>query len=467
MSFTIAVIGRPNVGKSTLFNKLVGRKFAIVDDVAGVTRDRREAFAELGNIKFKIVDTAGLEEDIDNEKLEKRMVDQTKIAVNDADLCLFVVDGRAGIVSDDIYFADWLRKSNKDAILLVNKCENNSGEIFDKEYYRLGLGQALAISAEHKEGFDLIYQKILPFFKKYQKQSKDNKLEQVPENIKDQKFFQIAVIGKPNAGKSTFLNKILGYERMVTGKEAGITRDAIATDFQFKDYKIRLIDTAGIRRKSNVIEKLEKMSLEDSFRSIRYAQVVVMIIDGASQLDHQELAIASMILKEGRGLVFAINKFDLIKDKKQVLKEFELELERSLTGVTKTPIIAISALKGLNVENVLETSVKVYQQWQSYITTSRLNEWLHMVYANHQPPMFKGKVVKLKYITQSKKRPPTFTLFTNYPQVIKGGYERYLINSLKEYFNLDLINIRILIRKSENPYKKIKYKKFSKKTKNS
>ncbi len=463
MSFTIAVIGRPNVGKSTLFNKLVGRSFAIVNDVAGVTRDRKEAMGSLGPIDFKVIDTAGLEKDVKETDLENRMIEQTKIAIMDADLSIFVVDYKAGVTPADIHFASWIKREKVPAILVVNKCDNNEGEVFDKEYYRLGLGQAVGISAEHKAGFNLLYDLIEPHYAKYQETFGDYEKE-LQKNLDKEKFIQIAIIGRPNSGKSTFLNKLIGQERLITGPEAGITRDSIAIDWEFEGYQVRLIDTAGIRKKSNISQELEQLSLLDSFRAIRFAQIVVILIDVNIAFDHQDLAIASMAIKEGRGVVFAINKFDLVKDKKPILDELKYKIEKSLPALIGAPLIPISALTGENVQTVMKNVVKVYQQWNAYITTSKLNEWIEFAKEQHAPILVKGKPVKLKYVTQAKKRPPTFVLFTNYPDAIKGSYEKYLINSLRQFFGLKLILLRLLVRKSENPFKDVKYKKFSKKT---
>ena len=372
-----------------------------------------------------------------------------------------MVDGREGINNIDFYFAKWLREKNKDVILIANKRDGNEGEIFDKEYYRLGFEGAIAISAEHKEGFHFLYEKILPFYQKYQE--KYGAIEEELKKNADKKL-QIAVIGRPNAGKSTFLNKILGKNRLITGPEAGITRDSIAIDYEFEKRQIRFIDTAGIRKKSNITQKLEKFSLEDSFRAINYAQIVILLIDANHAIDHQDLAIANIVVKEGRGLVIGVNKMDLIDDPEFFIKKTREKLAISMPEISTIPIVGISAKSGFNIDKLLKFSFIVFDQWQKYITTAKLNEFLQHAKDHHQPIMVKGKEAKIKYITKAKKNPPTFVIFTNHQKAIKGSYERYLKNSIREFFGLEMVVIRLIIKKSENPYKDIKYKKFSKKT---
>ncbi len=458
--FKIAIIGRPNVGKSTLFNKLVGKAFAITDDTPGVTRDRKEARAKLGPLEFIAIDTAGLENEISEKSLEKRMVEQTEAAVADADLCLFVVDGKTGVTKKDSHFAQWLKKMDKKTILLVNKCENLNEDILAQEYYRLGFGKPTAISAEHKLGFGDLYEKIEPEIEEYEKNFSELELE----NEDEKSLLQIAIIGRPNAGKSTFLNKILGEDRMIVGPEAGITRDAIAVDCEFQGKKIRFIDTAGIRKKANITQKLEKLSSLDSFRAIRFAQIVILLIDANSPLDHQDKALAGEILREGRGLVFGINKIDSIKgDKETFLRELRKDILASLPGIEGAPIVGISAKTGYNVEKILEFALQTYEQWQTYIATNKLHDWLKTAEQNHSPKLYKGKTIKLKYATQIKKRPPTFAVFTNHIKPLEGSYQQYLTNHLRQYFNLNLTPIRLVLRKSENPFEGRVEKTFSKK----
>jgi GTP-binding protein len=457
--FKIAIIGRPNVGKSTFFNKLVGRSIALTDDTPGVTRDRKEARAKLGPLEFIAIDTAGLENDITNESLEKRMVEQTQAAVADADLCLFIVDAKEGPTIKDFHFASWLRKLDKKTILLANKCENLNQEVFGNDYYKLGFGKPLAISAEHKLGFGDLYDALAPEIEKY-----EESFSEIDEEFDEEKKLQIAIIGRPNAGKSTFLNKILGQDRLITGPEAGITRDAIAIDHEFEGQKIRFIDTAGIRKKANIIQKLEKMSSLDSFRAVRFAQVVILLIDANSLLDHQDVALAGEVVREGRGLVFAINKIDSVTgDKEAFMRQVREQLQSLFPEINGAAIIGVSAKTGYNLDKTVQFALQTYKQWQTYLPTTKLMEWLKYAEKEHAPKLHKGKAIKLKYATQIKKRPPTVAVFTNHIKPLEGSYQRYLVNSLRKYFELDLTPVRLVLRKSENPFEGKKEKVFSKK----
>lgn len=455
--FKIAIIGRTNVGKSTLFNKLVGRKFAITDDAPGVTRDRKEARGHLAGLDFMVIDTAGLENEIDANSLQQRMFEQSQMAVMDADLCLFVVDGREGVTPKDFYFAQWLRKLDKKTILLANKCENFSEEVFDKDYYKLGFGKPIAVSAEHKLGFGDLYEEIAPEIEKYEENFAEVEDEEKPD-------LQIAIIGKPNAGKSTLLNKILGQERVITGAEAGITRDTIAVNHEFNGKKMRFVDTAGIRRKATIKAEMEKASVFDSFRAVRFAQIVILLVDANSVLDHQDMALAGEVLKEGRGLIFAINKIDEVKrDKEEFMREVRTQIQELFPEINGAAIVGISAKNGYNVEKLLNFAIKTHEQWQIRIPTSRLNEWLKMAETNHAPKLYKGKAVKLKFASQIKRNPPTFAVFVNHIKPLEGSYQRYLLNFLRESFDLNLTPIRLYLRKSDNPFEGRKEKKFSKK----
>lgn len=454
--FKIAIIGRPNVGKSTLFNKLVGKAFAITDDIPGVTRDRKEAYAQIGPIQFLAIDTAGLENENANDSLEKRMFEQTALGVDDADLCLFVVDAKAGVTNKDYYFAEWLRKQEKKVVLIANKCENSridAENSWGKEYFKLGFGAPTGISAEHKLGFGDLYEKIEPHYNEYEKNFAHLELSDINDKSEDAPDLQVAIIGRPNSGKSTLLNQILGEERLITGPEAGITRDSIAIDHSYRGKKIRFIDTAGIRKKAQITQKLEKLSAADSLRALRFAQVAILMLDANSLLDHQDMALAGEVLKEGRAIVFAINKIDTVKGDKEVfLRKVRVQLQQLFAEVDGAAILGISAKSGYHVEDLLDYVLKSYDQWQTQIATNKLNDWLRVAEAAHSPKMIKGKITKLKYITQIKKRPPTFAVFTNHLKAVEGDYQRYLVNALRQNFGLEMTPVRMVVRKSENPF---------------
>lgn len=447
--FKIAIIGRPNVGKSTLFNKFVGKKFAITSDFSGVTRDRKEAKAHLSDLEFMAIDTAGLEKDVTSDSLSAKMVQQSQLAIIDADLCLFVLDAKTGVTNHDNYFAKFLRQIKKPTIAIANKCENSVSENgWDGAYYSLGFGEPVGISAEHNLGFGDLYDKVRPIYEKYHENYALEEYSVKPD-------LQIAILGRPNAGKSTLLNQITRQERAITGETAGITRDSITVDHDFGGKKIRFVDTAGIRKKRLITDDLEQASIADSFRALRFANIAILMIDATSPLDHQDLALANAVVKEGRALLFAINKIDKIKgEKEKFLRELRLDLEEKFAEIGGSCILGISAQSGYHVEKLLNFALDAYAQWQKRITTRTLNHWLADTVLHHPPHLYKGKEVKLKYITQIKTRPPTFAIFTNNVKAVQGSYKRYLANRLRQDFDLGLTPIRVLLRKSDNPYAK-------------
>lgn len=451
--FTIAIVGRPNVGKSTLFNKLAGQALAIVNDFAGVTRDRKETIANLGPMEFKIIDTPGWNFEPSKKSLEYRMVEQTENAIDEADVCLLVVD-KGGITTLDETFANLLRKMKKTTILVINKCDNLKDDfIFDKEFYRLGFKEMIGISAEHKNGFNLLYDVLEPYYNEYK--DKEQKIEEALKDKTGEKPIHLTIVGRPNSGKSTLINQLLGEERVMVGPEAGITRDSIAVDWEYKNKKIKLIDTAGIRKKRNIDEELEKLSVAEAMKSIKFAQVVIMMMDTTCPFDAQDLAITSILVEEGRGVVFALNKWDLVDDKQRVMNGVIKTIESSVPSLKNCPIVPISALNGKNIDKLMEAVFDVFKAWDSHISTAKLNQWLRFVENEHSPPLFKGNKTKLKYITQAKKRPPTFVLFTNSPdRLTQTSYDRFLINRLRSDFKLNDTMVRILLRKAENPYDK-------------
>jgi GTP-binding protein len=450
MSFTVCIIGRPNVGKSTLFNRLTGKKHALVDDTPGVTRDRREGIAHLADLEFKVIDTAGLEE-AEESALENRMMKQTQAALEESELCLMVIDGRMGLTPDDKFFANWIRKKHQSVILVVNKCEGSQGDFGLNESYKLGFKEIIPISAEHNDGMIDLYDAIAPYKANYDYEV--GELEVTREAEDGDKFIQVAIVGRPNTGKSTYLNKLYGQERLLTGPEAGITRDSIAIDWQFEGKNIRLIDTAGIRKKSNVQQKLEKLSVADSLRALRYAHVAVLMIDATIPFEKQDLSIAETIANEGRALVIAMNKWDLVKDKTSTLKELKLKADELLPQVKGVKLITLSAINGENVERVIKSALEAYNIWNKRIATSKLNNWLRDAESKHLPPLAKNKRrIRLKYITQGNTRPPTFTIFVNKPEDLPESYRRYIENGLRDDFNMPGVPMRLMFRKSDNPY---------------
>jgi GTP-binding protein len=451
MSFTVAIIGRPNVGKSTLFNRLVGRRLALVDDRPGVTRDRREGDARLGDLDFTIIDTAGLEEAA-RESLSGRMQAQTDAAIAQADAIFFLIDARAGPTPVDHAFADLVRKSGKPTILIANKSEGAAGEAGALEAYALGLGEPVSISAEHGEGLADVYEALraaLP----------DETAEPVAASEGDEakaddsaRPIRVAVVGRPNSGKSTLVNRLLGEERLLTGPEAGITRDAIAVDLDWRDRRFRVFDTAGLRRRSRVEEKLEKLSVADAVNAVRFADVVVLLMDVQQLFEEQDLRIADLVEREGRALVIAFNKWDLAEGKPGAITKLREETDHWLPQLKGVPVVAVSGLTGEGLDRLMQAVVDVHAVWNRRVPTNALNRWLSEAMEAHPPPAVSGRRIRLNYITQAKSRPPSFVLFCARADAVPDAYRRYLVNGLREAFDLPGTPIRLILREKENPY---------------
>ena len=460
MSVKIAIVGRPNVGKSTLFNRLIGRKLAIVHDQPGVTRDRKEAKGKLQNMALEVIDTAGYEYSKE-DSLEKRMWEQTRRAIGEADVCLFLFDARDGIQPYDEHFADLVRQSGKPVILLANKCEGRLQEDSVHEAYRLGLGEPIPFSAEHGLGLLDLYEALKPFDKKEEKTEpefidfeglSEEEINAVLDEKAKAKPIQLAIVGRPNVGKSTLVNALLNDERMLTGPEAGVTRDAITSEWEWKGRKINLVDTAGLRRQSRVEDSLEKMSAASTKHAAYMAQVVVLVLDADAVLDKQDLTIAREVIDEGRALVIAVNKWD-IANRREALQKLNDKLQTSLTQAEGVPTVTISALKKEGLDKLMSAVFKVYDRWNVRIPTAPLNKWFEDIKDNCPPPLGKNKRrIKLRYITQAKTRPPSFYMFSSNPEGLPDSYLRYLTNQLRETFDLRGIPIRITVRKTKNPY---------------
>ncbi|MHA1598555.1 MAG: ribosome biogenesis GTPase Der [Alphaproteobacteria bacterium] len=445
MSFTIAIVGRPNVGKSTLFNRLIGKRLAIVDDTPGVTRDRREGEGRIADMKFTIIDTAGLE-DAQDSSLEARMRAQTERAIDDADVALMLIDARAGVTPLDAHFARWIRQKNVPVILLANKCEGRAGAAGLADAYGLGIGDPVAISSEHGEGIGDLYDALEPY-------AIDDDKDDDDENIaKEGGPLSLAIVGRPNVGKSTLVNRLLGEDRMLTGPEAGITRDSISSPWQYEGRDIKLVDTAGLRRKARVTEKVEGLSTSDSIRAIKYAEVVVLVLDSADMLEKQDLTIARRVVEEGRVLIIAVNKWDLIEDQDAALGRLNDRLQTSLPQVRGIPVITLSAKTGKGTQYLIPAVLETHELWNTRISTGALNRWLDLILEHHPPPLSKGKRIKLRYMTQAKTRPPTFVVFASRPEGLPESYSRYLVNALREDFKLAGIPIRLHTKKGKNPY---------------
>lgn len=477
-AFIIAIVGRPNVGKSTLFNRLAGKKLALVHDAPGVTRDRREAAGSVADLSFKMIDTAGLEEEADPDAMGTRMMAQTRQAIGEADLALFLVDARAGVTPADQHFADILRRSGRPVVLVANKCEGRAGETGLYDAYSLGLGDPVAISAEHGEGLADLYDALRDAVdaKERAAAAADATGDDVEQAMSDPALTSVdgmapetdeearsrplalAIAGRPNAGKSTLFNKLLGEDRVITGPEPGLTRDSITIAWSYKDRPVRLVDTAGLRRRAKVNDDLEKLSVTDTQRAIQYADVVILMIDATTVgefgagVEKQDLTIAREVEAEGRALVVAVNKWDLVDDRARVRAAVEESLSESLSQLRGVPIVFISALEGTYLDRLLDKVLEVEERWSRRISTSPLNRWLAEAVEQHTPPLVNGRYLKLRYMTQIKSRPPSFVIFVSRPDALPDSYIRYLANGLREAFDFNGVPLRLSLRKGNNPY---------------
>ncbi|HEY3950172.1 ribosome biogenesis GTPase Der [Phenylobacterium sp.] len=441
MALKLAIVGRPNVGKSTLFNRLAGRKLAIVDDRPGVTRDRRFGTGRIGDLDLELIDTAGFE-DVADESLEARMRAQTELALDEADVALFVVDSRDGVTGLDEVFAEILRRRDMPVVLAANKAEGKAGDDGVLEAYGLGLGEPVPISAEHGEGMADLYAALIAVA------ADQSDLEDEAGD----KAVKIAIVGRPNAGKSTLVNRLIGEDRLLTGPEAGITRDAIPVDWTWEDRPVRLVDTAGLRRRAKVQEKLEKLSTADTIRAITFAEVVILVMDATHPFEIQDLQIADLVEREGRGLVFVLAKWDLVADQQAKLAEFIEDAQRHLPQLRGAPVVALSAETGRGLEKLMPAVFKVHGDWSTKVKTRDLNDWLRMATERHPPPAVNGRRIKPKYMAQTKSRPPTFVLFASRADQLPDSYRRYLVNSIRESFDLPGVPIRVTVKSNKNPY---------------
>ncbi|MGC2813579.1 MAG: ribosome biogenesis GTPase Der [Bradyrhizobium sp.] len=452
MSFTIAIIGRPNVGKSTLFNRLVGQKLALVDHEPGVTRDRREGEGRLGDLEFTVIDTAGLDEGAKGS-LTARMQEQTEAAIGLADALMFVVDARTGLTPNDRAFADFARRANKPVVLVANKSEGRHGDAGAMETYALGLGEPIQISAEHGEGLSDLYDALRTLMPEPAEEPEvfddDDVIE--PDDL-SKRPIRVAIVGRPNAGKSTLINRLLGEERLLTSAEAGTTRDSISVEVNWQGRDFRVFDTAGLRRRSRIEQKLEKLSVADALRAIRFAEVVVLMMDAQNKFEEQDLRIADLIEREGRALVIAANKWDLMGRQSSLIAALRTDADHLLPQVKGMPIVAVSGLMGEGIDRLMSAIEQAYATWNRRVPTASLNRWFEQAVDANPPPAVSGRRLKLNYITQAKARPPSFVLFCSRADAVPQSYLRYLVNSLREFFELPGTPVRITLREKANPF---------------
>jgi len=459
----VAIVGRPNVGKSTLFNRLTGTRAALVSDLPGLTRDRRDGITEIFDVKLRLIDTAGLE-DARQGTIADRMRKQTEQAIEAADLVLFVVDARVGITAADSSFARIARQSGKPVVLVANKAEGHKGTDGVLDAFSLGLGAPIAISAEHGEGIGDLANDIfaalglkIPKTGKKGREDDDDHDEPVDAKmipVAPPRPIRVAIVGRPNAGKSTLVNALLGEDRMITGPEPGLTRDSVASELTYKGQSILLFDTAGLRRKAKISETAEKLAASDAVRAIRFAEVVVLLIDAERPFEHQDLTIGHRVTEEGRALVVAINKWDLIPEKQKMLRELKKTVAESLAQVPNVSVVAISARSESGLDQLMSAIMKTHATWNRRVSTPRLNRWLEEALSRHAPPAASGRRIKIRYITQPSTRPPTFVAFCQRADALPKSYLKYLMNSLREAFDLPGVPIRLSLRKGENPYAK-------------
>src|SRR5450432_1147970 len=453
MPFTFAIIGRPNVGKSTLFNRLVGQKLALVDDEPGVTRDRREGDGRLGDLEFTIIDTAGLDEGAKGS-LTARMQEQTEAAIELADALMFVVDARAGLTPNDRAFADFARRAKKPGVRVANKSEGKQGDAGAMEAYALGLGEPIQISAEHGEGLSDLYDSLRALMPEPVEQGEEFDDDDIIETEEDiaKRPIRVAIVGRPNAGKSTLINHLLGEERLLTSAEAGTTRDSISVEVNWQGRDFRVFDTAGLRRRSRIEEKLEKLSVSDALRAIRFAEVVVLVMDAQNKFEEQDLRIADLIEREGRALVIAVNKWDLMGKQSSLISALRTDADHLLPQVKGMPIVAVSGLMGEGIDRLMSAIEEAYAVWNRRVPTASLNRWFEQAVDANPPPAVSGRRLKLNYVTQAKARPPSFILFCSRADAVPEAYRRYLVNALRESFDLPGVPIRLTLREKANPY---------------